>query len=160
MDNFIRLNSIVSFILRHSCAKTLARKFNLKTRAGAFKKFGKNLGVRMNKGDKVKTYSLAIPKHFRNSGVFNSSTTVLNDPLVMLSYKIQAHSALDEICAVCGSNERIEMHHVKHLRKDHADAKGFTRLMSELNRKQLPVCRPCRLEIHKGSYNGLSLNNL
>jgi hypothetical protein len=31
---------IINFILRHSCAKTLARKFRLRSRAGAFKKFG------------------------------------------------------------------------------------------------------------------------
>lgn len=34
---------IINFILRHSCAKTLARKFNLRTRAEAFNKFGKLL---------------------------------------------------------------------------------------------------------------------
>lgn len=44
--------AIVGFIIRHSCAKTLARKFNLRTRAGAFKKFGKNLGVKMDKKEK------------------------------------------------------------------------------------------------------------
>ena len=36
---------IVNFILRHSCAKTLARKLNLRSRAKVFAKFGKNLSA-------------------------------------------------------------------------------------------------------------------
>lgn len=159
-DNYFRLNSVISFIIRHSCAKTLARKFKLRTRAGAFKKFGKNLSVSLKKGDSEKIYSLAIPKQFRNSREFKASTQIIRDPLTVLNYRIQSQSALDEICAVCGSNDRVEMHHVRHLRKDQVVTKGFTELMSQLNRKQLPVCRPCHEQIHKGNYNGLSLNDL
>lgn len=153
-DNFFRLNSVISFILRHSCAKTLARKFRLKSRAGAFRNFGKNLSVKITKGEKVKTYQLPIPEEFK------SSTRILKDPLTVLNFRLQSQSALDEVCAICGSRKGIEMHHVKHLRKNQAVSSGFTRLMSELNRKQLPVCRPCHRQIHKGCYNGLSLNNL
>lgn len=118
------------------------------------------MSVTVNKGEKEKTYSLAIPRHFRNTRSFKARSQRLNDPLTTLNYKIQGHSALDEICAVCGSNEKVEMHHVKHLRKDQTVVKGFTKLMSELNRKQIPVCKPCHVHIHEGSYNGLSLNEL
>lgn len=159
-DNFFKLNSIMTFILRHSCAKTLARKFRLRTRAGAFKKFGKNLGVAIKKGETTKTYKLAIPEHFRNSRKFKATNRILKDPLAVLNYKLQSQSVLDEICAVCGSKERVEMHHVRHLRKDGVTATGFTGLMSALNRKQLPICVPCHKQIHKGGYNGLSLNEL
>lgn len=48
---------VVGYILRHSCAKTLSRKFRLKNRKGAFQKFGKNLGT--PEGE----IELAIPKN-------------------------------------------------------------------------------------------------
>ena len=38
-------------------------------------------------------------------------------------------------------------------------AKGFTRVMSMLNRKQLPVCARCHRSIHEGTYDGLSLRD-
>jgi nicotine oxidoreductase len=79
---------------------------------------------------------------------------------MVLNYKLDTMRSLDEICAVCGSSEEIEMHHVKHVRKDSVEAEGFTRLMSKLNRKQLPACRPCHKKIHKGLYDGMSLNEL
>lgn len=50
VDNLSELHQILSYILRHSCAKTLARKFNLGTRAGAFKKFGRDLEVTVEEG--------------------------------------------------------------------------------------------------------------
>ena len=37
------MHLIINFILRHSCAKTLARKYNLKSRAKVFKKYGYHL---------------------------------------------------------------------------------------------------------------------
>lgn len=151
----------MGYLIRHSCAKTLARKYNLRTRAGAFKKFGKNLGVKLERKGEVKTYELTIPNHFRNIHKFRiSASKPFRDPLAVLNYKLHSQSALDEICAVCGSNEKVEMHHVRHLRKGSVSAPGFTGLMSTLNRKQLPVCVPCHKQIHKGSYDGLSLNEL
>lgn len=159
-DNYHKLGSIIGYILRHSCAKTLARKFNLKNRAGAFKKFGKNLAITLEKKGIPKTYKLDIPESFKNIREFKTSNGDYKDPLMVLNYQIHSQSKLDETCAVCGSDNRVEMHHVKHIRKATEKATGFTKLMSKLNRKQLPVCIPCHKEIHSGNYNGLSLNEL
>jgi len=52
------------------------------------------------------------------------------------------------------------MHHVKHLRKDGVKPTGFLNLMSNLNRKQIPVCRSCHNKIHKGNYNGMAIRDL
>lgn len=60
-------------------------------------------------------------------------------------------------CYVCGAKELIEMHHVKHIRKEGIKTTGFTQLMSRLNRKQVPVCRQCHIKIHRGQYNGITL---
>lgn len=149
VDNLAEFHQILSYILRHSCAKTLARKFNLKTRAGAFKKFGRDLEVTVEgKKKSKKTYKLAIPKSLKKSRAFKIYLAKFNDPLLALRFNLEAQVNLDHTCAVCGSEDEIEMHHVRHLRKDSVVGTGFTALMSKLNRKQLPVCRPCHKKIH------------
>jgi retron-type reverse transcriptase len=60
VDNRKTLRGVARYILRHSCAKTLARKFRLKNRKGAFQKFGKNLGTPGGEAE------LAIPKNFKS----------------------------------------------------------------------------------------------
>ena len=52
------------------------------------------------------------------------------------------------------------MHPVKHLRKDGNKPTGFLGLMSQLNRKQIPVCTKCHQKIHKALYNDKSLKSL
>lgn len=39
-------------------------------------------------------------------------------------------------------------------------AKGFTKLMSMINRKQIPVCRSCHNLIHQGKYDGIAIGKL
>lgn len=160
VDNLSKFHQILSYILRHSCAKTLARKYNLKSRAGAFKKFGRNLGTTVTKGEKTKSYSLSIPATLRKTRNFKVSQTQFRDPMAALRYRLETQISMAESCAICGVDQGIEMHHVRHLRKDSVVGTGFTALMSKLNRKQIPVCKPCHKKIHKGLYNGLNLNEL
>lgn len=160
VDNLSKLHQILGFILRHSCAKTLARKFRLKSRAGAFKKFGKNLEVVVEKGKTKRSYKLAIPETLKKTRTFKINKSEFLDPMLSLRYRLESQVSLGEACAICGSSESIEMHHVRHLRKNSVVGTGFTALMSKLNRKQIPVCRSCHLKIHVGAYNGLSLNEL
>jgi predicted HNH restriction endonuclease len=80
------------------------------------------------------------------------------DPFVVKYYSVRSHSAFDQNCRICGSTEKIEMHHVKHIRK--GKVKGFTQIMNQLNRKQIAVCRECHMKIHKGQYDGISLKDL
>lgn len=61
VDNYHELHLLINFILKHSCAKTLARKFRLKSRAGAFHKFGPRLAT----NDPVPV-GLNIPTSFSN----------------------------------------------------------------------------------------------
>ena len=55
-----------------------------------------------------------------------------------------------------GSLEKVEMHHVKHIRK--GEVKGFTQIMKQLNRKQIP--HSCHTNIHSGKYDGTALNKI
>jgi hypothetical protein len=49
---------------------------------------------------------------------------------------------------------------LKHIRKTNKKAKGFTKLMSALNRKQIPLCSNCHVERHHGKDDGISLKDL
>lgn len=76
---------------------------------------------------------------------------------------IRTNSSFDLPCAICGSDEDIEMHHIKHVRKKRYDLidkeKTWEQAMSIKNRKQIPVCRECHMNlIHRGKYGGTKLS--
>ncbi len=63
-------------------------------------------------------------------------------------------------CAICGHTGRIEMHHVRHIRKRGQQVKGFKLYLAAINRKQIPVCRQCHRDIHNGKYDGPNLSTI
>jgi hypothetical protein len=65
---------------------------------------------------------------------------------------------LSTCCAVCGSTDKIENHHIRKLDRKHT--KGFGQLLSQLSRKQIPLCRACHNNVHTGKYNDMSLHDL
>lgn len=71
VDNYNEIRLIIDFILRHSCAKTLARKFNLRSRAAAFKAFGKHLNASQRIGFNLP--NTCIQSSLQDSRWFNNS---------------------------------------------------------------------------------------
>ncbi|HKJ87460.1 MAG TPA: hypothetical protein VKA48_03040, partial [Gammaproteobacteria bacterium] len=69
-------------------------------------------------------------------------------------------SHLGAECCVCGSSDSIQMHHVRHVRKMGSAPKGFHRMMANINRKQVPLCKTCHSAVHAGKYDGLKLSDL
>jgi hypothetical protein len=69
----------------------------------------------------------------------------------------RTQTRLWDSCAICGSQKQIEMHHVRHIRKRGQTVRGFSLYLAAINRKQLPVCRDCHRDIHRGKYDGDSL---
>lgn len=56
-------------------------------------------------------------------------------------------------CAICGSFEDVQMHHVRHL-KDIAKSKSIVhKYMISIERKQIPICRKHHLDLHKGNWS-------
>jgi hypothetical protein len=51
------------------------------------------------------------------------------------------------------------MHHVRHIRTVNAKLDSFAKLMSKINRKQVPLCASCHLKVHNGEYAGMSLQH-
>lgn len=121
-----------------------------------FKKFGKLLST-----TEKPILSLAIPDNYKRLEVSQWPKRVkFPDPFNNTDWKIRSQSNFWDPCIVCGSEDKIEMHHIKHIRKTNTKLSGFSLLMSKLNRKQIPVCRPCHNKIHEGKYDGLGINNL
>lgn len=83
VDNYHRFHTIINYILKHSCAKTLARKFRLGSRAGAFKKFGFKLGTK-----EKNAISLNIPLSYKKLKKFNISMDYF-DPLKYLNWRLR-----------------------------------------------------------------------
>lgn len=96
VDNYHAIGTLINYILTHSCAKTLARKYNLGTRKKAFKKFGINLTYKgyNNKGkiDKKLSYSLFRVGNYKKlpfgqkfkTGKTPYSSTSMENPLNIL----------------------------------------------------------------------------
>lgn len=64
------------------------------------------------------------------------------------------------MCAICASIDKVEMHHVKHIKKMNKNLSPMEKSMASLNRKQIPVCRVCHMDIHTGVYDGTSLKDI
>lgn len=81
-------------------------------------------------------------------------------PFAVLNWNLRTQLNFWDDCLICNSKEKIEMHHVKHIRKEGEKISGFTKIMSNLNRKQIPVCHACHMKIHAGKYDGKSISEL
>jgi len=147
-DNRPRMQ-FIQFIIQHSCAKLIARKLNIHSRAQVFKKFGNKIRVIDREGSKEKQISLRILNSYLPLRRFLVNPS---DPLEVVYFGLRSKSILHKECVICSSTTIVEMHHVK--------PKGFTATMKAMNRKQIPVCRVCHDKIHNGLYDGLKLNDL
>ena len=78
----------------------------------------------------------------------------------MLNWRVVSQFSIFESCLICGEQKGVEMHHVKHLRKEGDKHTGFIWVMSKMNRKQIPVCKSCHNNTHAGKYDGISLKYL
>lgn len=157
VDNYCKL-SRVQYILQYSAAKTLAHKHKTKM-TKIFAKRGKDLHTTVSKdGKTLKETRLYLnddwkhhPERFIGAG----------KPFDWDRYiTLRTSTRLYDYCAICGSGEDVQMHHVKHIRKIGQKVEGFTRLMAIMNRKQIPVCAWCHWEIHRGNYDGRKLSQL
>lgn len=147
----------IDYILRYSLAKTLAHRHQSSIRK-IFRKHGKTINVEY-KTQNGKLTKTSMPK-FKNFTPKLKQTPILDPFVVNVGRKTR--SKLGRHCCVCGSNNKVEMHHIKHIRSrtNTKEKQTFLTLMGHINRKQIPVCRDCHLKIHRGSYDGIKLSEL
>jgi group II intron reverse transcriptase/maturase len=159
VNNFGAMSRI-QYILRFSLAKTMAHKYRT-TMKRIFRKHGNNLRFCWQMADgRTREVSFKENTDWQN----NLAAFMVNPPnidLLSWQWSLRSKSKLGFPCLICGSYEDVQMHHVRHIRKM-GDKKptGFTAVMRALNRKQVPVCKKCHDGIHRGDYDGISMQDL
>ena len=77
---------------------------------------------------------------------------------------LKEKAPFEMLCCICRSTNSIEMYHIKHIRKTaygDNEKRSFLQVMALRNRKQIPVCNNCHLNvIHGGRYTGPCLKDL
>lgn len=145
--NYPRVASRVGHVLKQSCAKLLATKYSLGTMAKVYNKFGPNLTATQtdSEGRKIKEYSFLTPSYKVTLGFLTNSS-----PIIKALYGSISISTLDNLsCANCGSDYRVEMHHVRHMKDFDPSLNALDKLMVRRNRKQIPLCRECHMKHHR-----------
>ena len=150
-ENVGRLNH-ARYVLRYSLAKTLAHKERSSV-AKVFRTYGKHLTFTKPNGRVVCLFNAPLTQ------VKKAKTTTAVDALPNWGPR-RTQTRLRDSCAICGSPEQVEMHHVRHIRKRGQAARGFSLYLAAINRKQLPVCHACHRDIHRGKYDGASLASI
>lgn len=130
------------YIIRSSIAKMYAAKLKLKTRAKVYKIHGRGLNLNFKYEGSILYLGYKNFREIPKSVMFYSEPTEdLKDTFDILKWNtIRGINLFKEPCKVCGSDENIEMHHVKNL-KDNKTGNIY-------NRKVIPLCREHHLEIH------------
>ena len=123
------------------------------------KRFGQDIIVKLRdkETDEEKLVKFHSPDLERKPMNFLGSTN-FKDPMEALIRRISTINSLGLACSNCGSSLNIEMHHVRHIKTINLKLNPFEKLMAEINRKQVPLCRTCHNLVHKGEYQGLSLS--
>jgi hypothetical protein len=138
------------YVLLYSLVKTLAQKERT-TVAKIFRKYGKNITYIKPNGRSISFFNQPLKQ------VKMAKRVAPNLDTIPTWFPKRTQSRLLDNCAICNSSEKVEMHHLRHIRKRGQNLKGFSLYMAAINRKQVPVCRKCHQEIHKGKYDGASL---
>ena len=148
----------IHYLLHMSCAMTLGHRHRMSC-SKIFKKHGKTLTVKIEStGKKVSFPYKTSWKINERKWLHGKKVEIPNNRHVK---NLVSSSSLGLPCAICDSDEGpIEMHHVKHVRKQGFRYKGFHHQMALLNRKQIPLCKCCHKNVHAGLYDGSSLELL
>lgn len=161
----------ILWLIRESCALTLARKFKLRTMKKVFSKFGKDLAYTkkvMFKGKEFwREYKLFSPEDTKRVNIKSWVPKYNEDELEEIIERNWNNkftkSNLWENCAICGTDSQIKMHYVRSIR-DLRDSKEkskdwFTRAMNGINRKQIPLCNKHHIKLHNNKLDVFELTN-
>ena len=154
-NNYGRVAARIHYILKYSCALTIASKMKLTTLRRVFNKYGKNLNIKNELGEIITNYptiDYRRPKRFTIDPILDYSS--LETYIDQYNKRVQrGRKDLKGPCELCGSKKNIQIHHVRKLskikRKDY-----LSTMMARMNRKQIPVCQKCHIKIHQGVYDG------
>lgn len=147
----------IHYLLKTSLAKTLAGKYKTST-PKIYRKYGSDLTFKTKSGKEI---NFKRPSFKRNPRAFRTKSVRTDWALELLVFNVKSKSWLrSNKCCLCSSEDRIQMHHVRHIRKTGKKYFGFHKVMGYINRKQIPVCHKCHWKIHNGEYDGENLGQL
>lgn len=151
-NNYARLAARVHYSLKYSCALTISSKMKLRTMRRAFKRYGKNLEVKVR--DKSIFYPNISFKRPRKLMARLENNFSFENYFENLVYRHKKHVGnLKGPCIVCGSPDEIEVHHIRALKDISKKRDWLSMTMSKFALKQVPVCKSCHIKIHKGIYD-------
>jgi nicotine oxidoreductase len=138
---------VVTHLLKQSCAKLLAAKYSMGTMAKVHQKFGPNLTItHIDSKGKEKIYSFMTPSY-----KITLKFLINNNPVIKALFGSVSLASLDNLsCAICESDYRVEMHHIRHMKDLNPKLNYLDRLMIRRRRKQIPLCRECHMDYHRG----------
>jgi hypothetical protein len=152
-NNYGRLSARVHYSLKYSCALTISSKMKLRTLRGAFKRYGKNLEIKVR--DKTMSYPKISYRRPRKVIIRPDDKFSFENYFESLVYRHKRHVGnLTGPCIVCGNPNDIEVHHIRALKHISKKRDWLSTTMAKFNRKQVPVCKSCHIKIHKGIYDG------
>lgn len=177
-DNKVQTGCHLFYLFTHSLAKLYAAKFRWHRKATIFKMGGRDLSkqIKISKGyiGKVKDdvevkvkgiiysnyYKIEKPdRRPRNPDVIQTWETVYKGraaEVKTVNEVLRRHSWNGPIidqeteCKKCGSNDLVELHHKRALKKVKDNVKML--MLARATRKVIPLCRRCHKEIHGGSF--------
>jgi group II intron reverse transcriptase/maturase len=158
-NDLYRLNSL-KWIMEQSLAKTLATKFKV-----TVNKVHKHYGASWTRDGKVSKGLQVIvqregkkPLTAKWGGIplKRKLQAILNDqpPTIWPSRSELEKRLLADTCELCGSQDRVEVHHIRALKdleqKGRQEKPLWAKVMSARKRKTLVVCWSCHRSIHAG----------
>lgn len=151
-DNLGTSMNRINYILKYSCAHTLAAKHRTRISTQLRRKDSKSIKVLLDDRS-----CKLDPWDFRDKKVDEISFSQ-----IFTSFASRTQILSSDHCVVCNSKSNLEMHHVRALRKGGVNLKDnyMLAMMQRMNRKQICVCRECHMKIHTGKYDGISLKFL
>ena len=175
LDRLSHLNRIF-YIYKFSCLGTFAKKYKSKI-TKITKKYGDPLSINVSetitKKDKISTiekrytllnyaymkekleYKKFYFKTYRESSIPGANSDIFM-PLRTINWR--TYKNLENVCVICGTDQNVEQHHVRHIRK--GKVTGFAQVMNQLNRRMVPLCKTHHWEVEKGKYYGIKLEEL
>lgn len=153
-----RLN-LVFWILKSSCALTLAKKYKMFTQGAIFKKYGKLLtcpetGIEIFKPDTLKAIH-----DYKERSVPNN----LDFMDISWSTKL-TESNIKRVCVLCGTGKDIEMHHLRSVKdirqKIRTGNATFDEWSGAFKRKQIPLCKYHHDLYHSGKLSHSDLRQI
>lgn len=148
-------------LLRYSCALCLAKKFKLKTLAKTFKKFGPELKFVNDKG---KVYKIFRPENLKILPLEERFKTGQNyeiDKLLTQSWANSlTYSQFDEPCAICGTSDDIEIHHMRSVKNVRLKTRTYAQWVGGFLRKSAPLCIKHHNNLHSGKLSMEEINRL